>query len=285
MKNGQSILKLLAQIFWIAGGAMVMMGVLSYAISSFLLLFGFIWVLTGTFFLCAGSICFIIYKTKLNKKQRLIANGKYISAQIIDIDADPYMEVRVDSISMHPFFVICRYIDGNGREYRFKSGNLLYNPSGLLRSDRLKVYVDLENPGKYYVDTNEILPESAILHKFKFDSAGNARRLMEKGQFLNAITCGVELIGMVTVNGMVKPGFLKLPKSMAKWFSSLPIDEKGRIFCGYTILCKYEAADGAVHIFASKGIKGKPDSTHIGEQVRVYYDGNGYKKYHVDIAH
>ena len=202
-------------------------------------------------------------------------------AQIVDIDVSPYQEIHVDRISMNPFFIRCRYTDNNGKTYDFKSGMLLYNPSGLLRSRQLKVYVDLSRPDNYYVDTNEILPEGAVLHKFKFDSENNAERLKAGGNYIQAVTCGVELAGRIKVNGMFKPGFLKLPQGME--LPGLAADEKGRAFAGYTVLCRYDAPDGTVHIFASKGIWGEPDSPHVGEPVRVYYDGKGYRNYHVDM--
>ncbi len=177
---------------------------------------------------------------------------------------------------------MCEYADGSGNQYSFKSGPLLYNPSGLLKSDQLKVYVNLSRPARYYVDTNEILPETAVLHKFKYDSARNAQQLIAAGKYLNAVTCGVEVVGRITVNGLAKPGFLKLPESIAKQFG-LSLDERGRAFWGYTVLCRYTAKDGAVHIFASRGIRGEPDQTHIGEPVKVYYEGNNYRKYHVEL--
>ena len=84
------------------------------------------------------------------------------------------------------------------------------------------------------------------------------------------------------MNGLAKPGFLKLPESIAKQFG-LSLDERGRAFCGYTVLCRYTAKDGTIHIFASGGIRGVPDQPHIGEPVKVYYEGNNYRKYHVEL--
>ena len=53
---------------------------------------------------------------------------------------------------------------------------------------------------KYYVDTSSILPDSAVLHKFKFDSRGKERALLKEGNYVNAVTCGVELVGRIKVN-------------------------------------------------------------------------------------
>ena len=119
------------------------------------------------------EICMIIYSTKKGKKEKVIANGKYIYADIVDIDVNVYQKVQIDRISMNPYFIVCKYVEANGKEHLFKSKSLLYNPSALITEKQLKVYVDLKNPKKYYVDTSSILPDSAVLHKIKFDSRGN----------------------------------------------------------------------------------------------------------------
>lgn len=281
MKNGQSILKLLALPFMAGGVALLAVGAFAGLLSGvwlFTLIMGSI----GFIFLGVGGICISIHNNKLDRKRKLMAAGKFVHARVMDIYADPYRDIHVDQISMNPFFIMCRYVDGSGAEYDFKSEALLYNPSGLLRTRQLKVYVDLARPKRYYVDTNEILPESAMLHKFKFDKEKNARKLVEAGKYIHAITCGVELIGRIKVNGILKPGFLRLPGSIARQFG-MALDEKGCGFLGYTILCRYDAPDGTIHIFASEGIWGEPESLHVGEEVKVYYSGDGYRKYHVDV--
>lgn len=116
-------------------------------------------------------------------------------------------------------------MEANGKEYLFKSKSLLYNPSVLITENQLKVYVDLKNPKKYYVDTSSILPDSAVLHKFKFDSRGKERALLKEGNYINAVTCGVELVGRIKVNSIVKPMFLKVTDSLSEQFKT-PVDEK-----------------------------------------------------------
>lgn len=170
----------------------------------------------------------------------------------------------------------------NGKEYLFKSKSLLYNPSALITEKQLKVYVDLKNPKKYCVDTSSILPDSAVLHKFKFDSRGKERALLKEGNYINAVTCGVELVGRIKVNSIVKPMFLKVTDSLSEQFK-VPVDEKNRAFVGYTVLCRYDAPDGKIHIFASRGQWGEPQRDYQGENVRVYYSGKNYESYHVDL--
>ena len=142
--------------------------------------------------------------------------------------------------------------------------------------------IDLKNPKKYYVDTSSILPDSAVLHKFKFDSRGKERALLKEGNYINAVTCGVELVGRIKVNSIVKPMFLKVTDSLSEQFKT-PVDEKNRAFMGYTVLCRYDAPDGKIHIFASRGQWGEPQRDYQGENVRVYYSGKNYEPYHVDL--
>lgn len=230
------------------------------------------------FFFFAGYFCFTVYLIPKRLRYRLIENNEFVMAEVVDIDQNVNLKYQVDQITIHPFIIRCRYKDQSGNTYDFKSRPLLYNPSGLIKEQRLKVYVNLQNPRKYLVDTDAILPSNAVLHKFKV--MWNVQELEKKGQYVVATTCGVELIGQLIVKGCLKPMYLKLSDEAAKQFH-MPRDSKNRAFMGYTVLCRYEAPDGVTHIFASKGYWGNPDSSHIGERVKVYYEGNNYQRYYV----
>ena len=60
------------------------------------------------------------------------------------------------------------------------------------------------------------------------------------------------VVGRIKVNSIVKPMFLKVTDSLSEQFK-VPVDEKNREFIGYTVLCRYDAPDGKIHIFASRG--------------------------------
>lgn len=190
----------------------------------FVVVFNYLWQRSGSFFNRWNNLHDNLFYEK-GKKEKLIANGKYIYADIVDIDVNVYQKVQIDRISMNPYFIVCKYVEANGKEYLFKSKSLLYNPSALITEKQLKVYVDLKNPKKYYVDTSSILPDSAVLHKFKFDSRGKERALLKEGNYINAVTCGVELVGRIKVNSIVKPMFLKVTDSLSEQFKT-PVDEK-----------------------------------------------------------
>jgi len=278
----KSILNSLGNLFLLIGLFGNVMGLLIWLINPNMWLFSIIFCGVISTFLIAGAVCKMIHSIKKNKKESLITANKYVYAEIIDVDINVYQKVQIDRISMNPYFIICKYIDETGKEYLFKSHSLLYNPSALISTKQLKVYVDLKNPKNYYVDTNSILPHDAVLHKFKYDSEKQAETLIASNQYIEAITCGVELVGRIKVNSIIKPVFLKINKKLAYDYG-IPTDNKNRTFMGYIVLCKYVAPDGIIHIFASRGFWGEPERSYKGETVKVYYQGKNFDRYHVAL--
>ncbi len=62
-----------------------------------------------------------------------------------------------------------------------------------------------------------------------------------------------------------------------------PVDEKNRAFMGYTVLCRYDAPDGKIHIFASRGQWGNLKEI-IREKMSEYIIvEKNYESYHVDL--
>lgn len=282
MKNGQSVLKLLAVIFLAVAGILVAEGAAVGLLVNGTWLYAVIHCSIGLIFLIVSLICFLVYQKASGKKRKLLEAGKFVYATVVDITVNSHQEIQADRIAMNPYYIKCRYMDENGKEYWFQSGPLLYNPSGLMQSDQLKVYVDFTRPSYYYVDTNAILPETAVLHKFKFDSRKNGELLIASGRYVTAVTCGVELVGRIGVNGMIKPGFVSLPENIARQYG-LSLDEQGHVISGYTVLCKYTAPDGVIHIFASVYMRGEPESDYIDEKVKVFYEGKNFSRYHVEL--
>ena len=109
----------------------------------FVVVFNYLWQRSGSFFNRWNNLHDNLYYEK-RKKRKLIATGKYIYADIVDIDVNVYQKVQIDRISMNPYFIVCKYVEANGKEYLFKSKSLLYNPSALITEKQLKVYVDLK---------------------------------------------------------------------------------------------------------------------------------------------
>ncbi len=279
MKNKTNVWDLLSKIFFgIFLGMLAMGGLFGVIINPF---FGIVWGSVGVMFGFFALGMFIFYKTGADKKKSLMESGSYVMADIVDIDVNVNQTVQMGTMKMHPYFIVCRYVDGNGKEYFFKSKSLYYNPSGLLKSAQLKVYVDLANPRKYFVDTDSILPGDAVLHKWTFTTKGN-EKLIETGNYVQATTCGIEHQGRIRISGMCLPHFVEMSEEFAAKLK-MGVDEKNRAYVGYTILCRFDAPDGTPHIFASKMLFGEAESDYMDMPVKVYYSGNGYKNYHVDI--
>lgn len=286
MKNKTSVLELLSKIFFCICIGMILLGVLFFSVFrifsyGFALIFGSVWVGIGVLFGLTALVMFLIYKNGSDKKKQLKEMGSYVMADIVDIDVQVNMTVQMGTMKMNPYFILCQYIDGNGHPYLFKSKNLYYNPSGLLKSPQLKVYVDLNNPKRYFVDTDSILPENAVLHKWDFTMKGNPK-LIETGNYVQATTCGIEHQGRIRLSGMCMPKFIQLPDALAEKLNA-GLDDKNRSYLGYTILCRFDAPDGTPHIFASKMLFGEAESDYIDMPVKVYVAGDNYKDYHVDL--
>ena len=84
MENGASLLKNLGIIFLCIGTLGVSGSLILCFIVPSLWLFSIIFGSVLAVFLIVGIICMIIYTTKKGKKEKLIANGKYIYADIVD---------------------------------------------------------------------------------------------------------------------------------------------------------------------------------------------------------
>jgi len=286
MKNKTNVWDLISAIFFGVAAGFVVLGAIFYFLFHFIdnmfaIIFGSVFAGIGVFFGLFALGIFLVRKSQKDTRNSLMESGSYVMADIVDIDVNPTQSVQMGTMKMHPYFIACRYVDGNGKEYIFKSKSLYYNPSGLLKSNQLKVYVDLAKPNKYFVDTDAILPEHAVLHKWTFTTKGN-EHLIETGQYVQATTCGVEHHGRIRVSGICLPHFVEMSPELAEKFN-MCVDEKGRGHIGYTILCRYDEPNGTPHIFASKMLFGDAQSDYLDMPVKVYYSGKGYKNYHVDL--
>ena len=286
MKNKTNVWNLISIIFACIAFVFISLGVFLFLILQFIdynfaLAFGIALASVGALFGAIALAIFLVIKSQTDAKKRLVESGSYVMADIVDIDVNPTQTVQMGTMKMHPYFIASRYVDGDGQTYTFKSKSLYYSPSGLLKSNQLKVYVDLAKPSKYFVDTDSILPEHAVLHKWTFTTKGN-EKLIETGNYVQATTCGIEHQGRIRISGMCLPHFVEMSPELASKLN-MGIDEDNRAYLGYTILCRYDEPNGTPHIFASKILFGEAKSDYIDMPVKVYYSGQGYKNYHVDV--
>lgn len=103
----------------------------------------------GVLFLLAGIIPLIIMKISKNKGTRLIREGSPITIKISEV-------IINDSISVNgsnPFQIIADKLDkATNSITRYKSKNIFFDPTPYLTDENVTVYIDKNNPKKYYMD-------------------------------------------------------------------------------------------------------------------------------------
>ena len=158
-KMGISGMLIVAIVFIIMGIAFLPTGVGIYlsgiGTTSEALVFLAVFGGTGGVFLVVGGILFALFINKKKHYNRLLQNGQYVMAEISEVKINYSVQVN----ARHPYVVLCRYQDNYGNIHIFKSRNLMFNPTDLMKDNIVKVYVEGENYKHYYVDIDEILPK------------------------------------------------------------------------------------------------------------------------------
>ncbi len=110
---------------------------------------GFIFTPLGLVFAIIGYSFLIVNFKKRKQKRRLLETGQVIYARIIDIYRNSSVQVNGRSA----FVIECVFEDEYSGESRvFKSENMFVNPYKAQVGYDIPVYLDRENPRKYYVD-------------------------------------------------------------------------------------------------------------------------------------
>ena len=118
----------------------------------------FIFLGLGIIFLIVGITCMTVL-CRRSRNEQLVKNGFYVTARVRDIY--PNERVRINGRS--PFVLECHYKDPTtGTVHVFKSENIMFYPIDAKDTD-IRVYVDPQNPDRYYVDTSN-LTDSVIIH-------------------------------------------------------------------------------------------------------------------------
>ncbi len=115
----------------------------------------FILSVVGTPFLIIGAVFFLIVWRKNRKKKDLLQNGRVVEAVVTGGRINYNMRVN----GRNPWKLECKYEDTcTGATYLYSSYNIWKDPL-LYIGQIVKVYVDRENPRKYYVDVNSLWSE------------------------------------------------------------------------------------------------------------------------------
>ena len=106
----------------------------------------------GLVFVAIGVPFLVIGIKKSRNKKRVISEGNYIYAKVVEIR--PNYSVRING--RHPYVAVCEYVDPyGGGVHVFTSDNMMYCPETALDTE-VRVYVDRNNYGIYAVDTSSI---------------------------------------------------------------------------------------------------------------------------------
>jgi predicted RNA-binding protein associated with RNAse of E/G family len=112
----------------------------------------------GTIFLLIGVLLTLIPKLRSRRDEALKATGTPVSARFQRVQVNDTMEVN----GRNPFVVLAQWVNPETHEIHvFQSNNLWFDPTGHITADHpITVYIDRNNPKKYYVDLS-FLPKLA----------------------------------------------------------------------------------------------------------------------------
>lgn len=112
----------------------------------------FILAIVGAPFLIIGLVFVLVSAGKKKKKQNLLQNGRVVEAVVTGGQINYNVQVN----RRHPWKLECKYEDTfTGATYLYSSNNIWEDPF-LYIGQTVKVYVDRNNPKKYYVDVNSL---------------------------------------------------------------------------------------------------------------------------------
>ena len=162
VKMGLSAMMIIAITFTIVGAVFLPIGIAAgmglMQVDGSFLLFVIMFAGMGSLFLILGITFFVLEIKKHNLFKRLLAEGYYIYAEVIEVNQNFNIQYGNHG---HPYVVKCGYTDENGNLHIFKSRNLTKYPGNGLIGQQVRVYLDrndYNNYKNYYLDIDEILP-------------------------------------------------------------------------------------------------------------------------------
>ena len=145
-----AVYAVIGSVFGILGGSF-----LYYGEGEDLAVIGIVFTAIGSLFLLLGCVFLLILASRRKRQAALVAENRYIWAQICDITVNRNVQVNGRS----PVVFTARYSEG-GREHLFRSGNIRYYRDERLLGKQVRVYVPENGLKPYYMDVEELLPET-----------------------------------------------------------------------------------------------------------------------------
>ncbi len=162
VKMGLSAMMIVAITFTIIGVVFLPIGIVAgmglMSVEGDFLMFVAMFTGMGGLFLVLGITFFVIEIRKRNTCNRLLSEGYYIYAEVLDINMNFNIQYGNHG---HPYVIRCGYTDENGTLHIFKSRNINRYPGNNLIGQQVRVYLDrndYNNYKNYYMDIDEILP-------------------------------------------------------------------------------------------------------------------------------
>lgn len=167
VKMGLSAMMIVAITFTIIGITFLPIGIAAgvggMLVEGSLAIFVIMFAGLGALFLALGIIFLVLEIKKRDRCNRLLAEGYYIYAEVLDVNKNFNVSYGKHG---HPYVIRCGYEDENGILHIFKSRNINRYPGNNLIGQQVRVYLDrndYNNFKNYYMDIDEILPK-AIEH-------------------------------------------------------------------------------------------------------------------------
>jgi hypothetical protein len=111
----------------------------------------------GAVFFLIGAGIMAVSAFKGRSAEQLRATGMPIETQFQSVELNESLSVN----GRHPFRILTQWQNpSTSNIHVFKSGNVWFDPSEYLKSDRITVFIEQGNPKKYLVDLS-FLPELA----------------------------------------------------------------------------------------------------------------------------
>jgi len=161
-KMGLSAMMIVAVTFTILGVTFLPIGIIAgmglMQVDGDFIIFVLMFTGLGSIFFVLGVVFLIIEIKKRNRCNRLLAEGYYIYAEVMDVNQNFNIQYGNHG---HPYVVKCGYTDENGTLHIFKSRNLTKFPGNNLIGQQVRIYLDrndYNNYKNYYMDIDEILP-------------------------------------------------------------------------------------------------------------------------------
>lgn len=162
VKMGLSAMMIVAITFTILGATFLPIGLFAglglMQVDGSFIVFVVMFAGLGSIFLALGILFLVLEVKKRNRCNRLLAEGYYIYAEVLDVNQNFNIQYGNHG---HPYVIKCGYTDENGTLHIFKSRNITRYPGNNLIGQQVRVYLDrndYNNFKNYYMDIDEILP-------------------------------------------------------------------------------------------------------------------------------